>query len=328
MKKIIVLLLTALSLISLSSCTNKSPYIISSDNIGIKSGVYAYYLDKVMSSPKVYGVKNETKEEITAAATKLCKEFLAGAILFEESKADFSQQYKSQVAEETEKQWSLFGNYYKSIGLEKPDLTQINTYEAKKDCLLQFYYGKGGKNQVSDSDLKEKFVDMYIGFKAFEGSFTKTNIKGETVDMTEKEKESLISEFRKMANEINEGASIDDVYAAYCAKEGLVATSALEVMLTKKNDPLYADDFFSKLSTISHGKAAPVTSGSSVYVVERYTIASSDEDVFEQYRNEVLEEMKMSAVEKKISKTAESTSFEVNEKSAYKLYEEIQKNKK
>mgnify|MGYP003299865084 CR=1 FL=1 len=165
---------------------------------------------------------------------------------------------------------------------------------------------------------------MYIGFKAFEGSFTKTNVKGEIIDMTEAERESLIAEFRAMANKINEGASIDDDYADYCKKEGLVATNALEVMLTTEKDPMYADDFFKKLSTITHGKAAPVTSGSSVYVALRCTIASSDEDVFEQYRSVVLEKMKMSSVEKKITKKADTMKFEINEKVMSKVYDKVE----
>ena len=325
MKKIIVLLLAGILLFSLASCGEKNPYVLISGEGTVNKGVYAYFLDKVMSSPEAYSVDLKSKEAVRNAAEALCKEYMAAEKLLSAEKISFSQQYKSQVAEETEKEWSLFGNYYKSIGMTKPDLTLINTYEAQKDCLLQYYYGKGGKNEVSDIDLKEKFVDLYIGFKAFEGSFTKVNVKGETVDMTESEREALIAEFRSMANKINEGASIDEVYADYCKKEGLVATNALEVMLTTEKDPMYADDFFKKLSTITHGKAAPVTSGSSVYVVERCTIASSDEDVFEQYRAVVLEKMKMSSVEKKITKKADGIKPETNEKLASKVYEAVAK---
>ena len=101
------------------------------------------------------------KKAVENKALSLCKEYMASEEILREEKIEFSQQYKSQVAEETEREWSLFGNYYKSIGMEKPDLTLINTYESRKDCLLQYYYGKGGKNEVSDMDLKEEFVDLY-----------------------------------------------------------------------------------------------------------------------------------------------------------------------
>lgn len=325
MKKVFILFLSAVLFFCFTSCSGKSEYVLTSGNLKVSSGVYAYYLDKVMSSAEEYGAQSTNKESIQSAAIKLCENYIATLSLFSKNEVDFSQQYKSQVAEETEEVWSLFGNYYKSIGIEKTDMNIIKTVEAKKDCLLQFYYGKGGKNEVSDDKLKEKFVEMYIGFKAFEGTFTKTNVKGESVEMTESEKEALISQFRKMATKINEGESIDDVYEEYCASNGLVATTALEVMLTKENDPMYADDFFKKLKTISHGKAAPVTSGTSVYVAQRCTIASSDEDVFEQYRSVVLEEMKMSDVEKKISKERETLSFETDEKLLNRIYKEVEK---
>lgn len=325
MKKLVVFLLTAVLFISFSSCKEKNHYAVSSGEEGITKGVYAYYVDTVMSCPEEYSVDLKNKEEVKNAALALCQKHIGAEKLISDSKIVFLQQYKSQVADETEKEWSLFGNYYKSIGMTKPDLTAVNTYEAQKDCILQYFYGKGGKDEVSDMDLKEKFVDLYIGFKAFEGSFTKVNVKGETVDMTESEREALISEFRAMANKINEGASIDDVYADYCKKEGLVATNNFEVMLTTEKDPMYADDFFSKLSTITHGRAAPVTSGSSVYVALRCTIASSDEDVFEQYRGVVLEKMKMSSVEKKITKKTDGLSFECDEKITEKVYETVEK---
>lgn len=323
MKRRFICIILAVLILSLSGCTKKNKAAVTVDGESISEGVYAYYLDKIMSSPKEYGVDLKNKEKVEKVALSLCAESVAVSRLIRENRLSLSQLSKSSVAENTEKIWGLFGSYYESAGVRKPDINYIYTYEAGKQELLQYYFGKNGKNPVSDSDLKEAFVDMYIGIKAFEGSFTKTNVKGETVDMTEKERENLIARFRKMADRINEGADIDDVYVDYCTGQGLVATSALEVMIVKDKDPMYADDFFKKVSTISHGKAAPVTSGSSVYVVERCTIATSDADAFEEYRTVVLESMKMPAVEKKIKAKVKTLDVQTSEKITKKIYGQV-----
>lgn len=322
-KPLALILAVVLFITSFSSCSSKKSHTVTAGDGFVSSGVFAYYLDKIMSDPKEYGVNAENKNELFEKTTELCCNHIATESLMKEKKITLSRSYKAEVAEETENEWSLFGEYYKSIGVSKPDLTEINTFKARKHQLVDYFFGPSGEKPVSDAELKQKFVEIYIGFKAFEGSFAKTNIKGETVDMTEKEKEKLIARFRKMANKINEGASIDSVYEDYCTSQGLLAISTPEVILMKNKDPMYADDFFKKVSTISHSKAAPVTSGSSVYVVQRVTIATSDEDAFSQYRTEVLREMKMPAVEKKIAAVAKELKPEYNSSAASKIYKTV-----
>lgn len=329
MKKVICIICALLILFSLTSCSSNHLYPLSTQNTNITKGVYAYYLDKVLSNAKSYEVDAEDDDAVKEKVLQLCKEHIAASNLMNEYGLTLSQELKSEIASQTESVWSLFGQYYKSIGVTKPDITAVNTFTAQKNQLVEYYYGTNGKKPVSDDTLKQKFVEMYVGFKAFEGTFTKVNVKGETIDMTEKEREKLISTFRKMANKINDGASIDDVYEQYCTSQGLVTTGKLEVILMKKGDPMYADDFFDKVLTISHSKAAPVTSGSSVYVIERCTIASTGEDAFEEYRTEVLRELKMPAIEKLISAKVKETEALQDDKAikelskiVYKIHED------
>lgn len=311
--KLLCLFLIVSIVFTLSSCSKKEAYVLKIGEYQVTEGVFAYYLDRIMANPKEYGVKKDDSEAITQKAISLCKDIASAEKLMKDNSINLQIQYKTDIAEKTEDLWNLFGDYYKSVGVSKPDITKINTYEAMKKQLVQYYFGQDGTKPVSDEKLKQKFVEMFIGYKGFEGSFTKLNAKGETIPMTEKERENLIDEFRSMANKINDGASIDEVYADYCTSQGLVVTDELQVNLVKEKDPMYADDFFEKVSTISHGKAAPVTSGSSVYVVERATIATSDDDAFEAYREEVLYEMKMPTIEGKITK--EAAKLEVTQES-------------
>ena len=86
---------------------------------------------------------------------------------------------------------------------------------------------------------------------------------------------------------------------------------------------MYDDDFFAKMSTISHGRAAIVKTGSSIYVVQRSTIATSDEDAFAVYRTDVLNEMKMPAVEKLLSKTASGYTVTTDENALHEIYRKL-----
>lgn len=323
MKRTISLLAVLLVLLSLSGCGKNSGNTIDVSGANVPVGVYTYYLDKVMSDPKAYSAKANDEASIKEAALTECKNYTALFSLLHDSGIAIEYRLKSEVAANTEKIWNLFSSYYRKIGVSKQDINKIMTYEAGKEQLVLALYGEGSKNEVSEDDLKQKFVELYIGFKGFECKLTKENANGETVSMTEKEKRETETQLRKYADEIDKGADIDAVYAKYCRSKGLVATEALTVNITKENDPMFDDDFFSKMSTISHGRAAIVKTGSSIYVVQRCTIATSDEDAFAVYRTDVLNEMKMPAVEKKITKTAAGYTVTADEKVLHKIYQKL-----
>ena len=132
--------------------------------------------------------------------------------------------------ENTENLWSLFSDYYDSIGVSKQDITEIQTHESRMLQLLDHFYGANGKDPVKEIDLKERFVDMYVGFKTIEGSLTRTNDKGETVPLTEKEIKETEKLFSSMAKSINDGtATIDELNIQYNDSLGIIVTSPLSV---------------------------------------------------------------------------------------------------
>lgn len=329
MKKAAVCLLCAVfALCAFCSCSKQESPALEIDGKSVSNGVFAYYVSKTLSSEKGGKTKKDNADEVIENAVSLCARDIAAENLMKKENVVFSRRQKSEKAEETENLWSLYSRFYSAIGTTKPDLTAICENSQRLDSLVEFYYGTGAKNEVSDDKLKEEFVKMYIGFKAFEGSFTKVNSKGETVEMTQSEKDKLTERFRSMAQKVDAGASIDSVYEAYCKSMGLVATSEIELTLIKDKDPMFADDFFKKVSTISHGRAAPVISGSSIYVVQRSTIAQNDDDAFRQHRDDVLLALKRPAVEKKIEKSAKKLKIKKDSSELKRIYETVIKAKK
>lgn len=318
-----VLLCVIIILLTFAGCTEYKECPVEIQGAYITPGVYAYYLNEVMTKPKKYSAKAGDENSIKAAALELCKNHIALASFSEREKIPLGAEFKSQAASRTEGLWDLFSSHYKALGIEKSDLTKVMTFEESKRQLVQYYYGIGGKNEVSDDSLKQSFVELYIGFKAFEAPLTRVNTKGETVPLSEKEKERTIEEFREMARKANNGTSIDKIYASYCKKQGLVVTSNLSVSLMKDGDPMYDDDFFERVSTITHGYTGIIISEKTVYVVQRCTIATSDEDAFAEYRTEVLEHEKMPEIEKKIASLAKAYEPNVREKQAEAIYKTV-----
>ncbi len=302
MKKALALITVIVLILSFSACGKKAyPYTF--EDHAVTEGLYNYYRAKVTSSPEEYSASADDESSIDAAVKQCCSEYLAAIKLMEDEKIVLGSEFKRLAAENTEDIWSLFSDYYNSIGVTKQDITRSQEHESRMLQLLDHFYGAEGKEPVKEMDLKERFVDMYVGFKAIEGSLTRINEKGEAVPLTDREIKETEALFSSMAKSINEGnVTIDELNAEYNDSLGIIVTSPLSVLLTKEKDPMYDDDFFSKVSGISHGRAKVVKSGDSIYVIERQTIATDDEDAFMSYRSEVLQDMRMGKIEKKLKK--------------------------
>ena len=320
-KRILALSLCFVMLFSLCSCKADNSVMTVSDT-EIPSGVFAYYLNEVMSAPEKYDVTDNDRQTIIEKAELLCKGYAVTALFMNERKVTLGTGNKQSVATRTETLWNLYSDYYKSIGIDKTDITKVITHEERKLSLLEYYFGEKGLKPVSEDELKEEFVDIYVGFKAVEGSLTKTNDAGETVEMTEKEKAALKKRFSTYAQRINDGEiTIDEANVAYNSSLGLIVTGDVESSIVRSGDPMFAEDFFDKVNSMSHTKAAVIESGTKIYLVQRERIATDEGDAFFTYRTEVLKQMKMASVENKIKALADKAEADVKRRKLEKIYD-------
>ncbi len=298
-KAVCILTITLLMLSCLTACTGKA-YPIAVGESRISEGVYAYYLSV-----------SENEDE----ALEHCKDFAAAEKLMNDEGISLSANYKRLVAEETDSKWSLFSAYYENIGVSKQDITEVFTAEYSKNELLDYYYGEKGKSKVSDKKLKKEFDSTYVGFKAIEASYMKLSDMGESVELSEAEKKRLRNSFSSMAQRINSGAiTIDDANESYNESIGLIVTQSLETALTKEGDILYGDNFFSEAKSLGKGKAGVIESGSSIYLLQRQTITNDEDGYFIMYKAEILEKLKMSAIEKKLTAATTEMQVKVNKR--------------
>lgn len=305
MKRILFLVPLLIILVAtFASCSSDIDIQMTVDGIEIKKGIYNYYLDEAKK-------ETDNVEKLDETALQKCKEFAAAQLMLKEENLSVRAYFKRKTAEDTEALWNMFGEYYKKNDISKSDINSVIFSQYAKKEILHHYYGTDGIKPVSIMDLKEEFVDMYVGFKAIEGSLTKENNMGETVNLSEKEAEVLKKKFSAMASQINnKTATIDELNESYNDSLGLIVTDTLPVILAKKDDGLYDEKFFDAVMDIPHGFARVVQSGSYIYVVERAVIATSDEDAFTQYSEEVLENMKMGSIDKMIKKRADKCTVE------------------
>lgn len=293
-KRYITIALVALLFCTIFISCGKDDSTIKIGDYEVPKGVYTYFYDE-----------SKDEEDPENSAIKKCKEYIAVDILMDKAGTYLSTTRKGEAAEKTENLWGMFSSYYNSIGVTKQDINLIATNEMNKIQLLHYYYGKGGKNEISTADIKKEFDKTYVGFKAIEAELTKTDDLGDTLPLSTKEKSTLKKELNAIANRINSGSDPDEENVIYNEKRGLIVTQELSLNIIKSDDPLYSEDFFNAVSRLSYGKAGVIECGNKIYMLQRQRIDSNDE-VFSLYADKVLEEMKMEKIEGLIEKTAKS----------------------
>ena len=305
MKRITILSFLIIILVfTLSACRSGNDVKMVIEGTEIKNGVYNYYYDEA-------GKETEDSEKRAEIALQKCKELAASNLLLKEKSLSVRAYFKRKTAEDTEALWNMFSEHYRKNNITKSDINTVVFQRYIKKEILHYYYDTDGIKPVSVTDLKEEFVDLYVGFKAIEGSLTKENNMGETVPLSEAEITALKKKFSSMASQINnDSATIDELNESYSEAQGLIVTDTLPIILAKKDDGLYDESFFDAVMDIPHGFARVVESGTSIYVVERAVIATSDEDAFSLYSEEVLENMKMGNIDKMIQKRADKCKVE------------------
>lgn len=298
MRKLLSLVLCAGLLLTLCGCSGgRVPALAAAGGVPVSQGVYAWFCSDAKKHAEAYGLAPGDEDAASAWAETQCRRMVALDRYLRQQKIAVRFDLKSEAAARTEGEWALFRAHYRDLGMTKADLTRIHTFEAQKKQLVQTFYGPGGKEELSEQTLRESFVKLYVGFKAFEGALTAQNAEGETVPLDAAAEANLLEQFRGMAARANSGTDLDELYAEYCETQGLIVTAPLTVSLMKDGDPMYDDGFFALVASLSPGTTAAIRTAGSVYLLQRVAIDKSDEDAFEACRDEVLYHEKLPDVE-------------------------------
>ena len=292
----------------------------------LSKGLFTYYLDDVLSSPSEYGIEAGDRKAATECAVECCKRYVASEKYMKEKDIVLSSGNKQAIATEVETKWSLYADYYRKLGVAKTDLTEAVTHEYRLRQMIDYYYGPEGLEPIDEMELKETFVDLYVGFRAIAVPLTKENSLGETVPLTEAEQETLLNLLRGYRNAINEGTkTIDEVNVEYNNTLDIIVTENLEINVVKIGSPMYTQEFYDTMLEISHTRAGIIICPNTMYLVQREKIATTAEDEFYVYRAGLIEELKIDEIREQINTYAADLKAEIDNAAAEEIYLSIYK---
>ena len=307
-KRIIALIMTLiLILLTFSGCSSSQKPALNISKAEVTPGVYTYFYDYVYSNRKSFKIKgDDIEKEVHEKAVELIKEYIAVNTMAEKLGVSLSYTLRAQTASKTDSRWDLFGKYYSSIGMTKQDLCKIITNSALKSALLEYYYGENSKkNPTSTQELKNAFVEKYIGVNIIAASLTTTDALGSTVPMDTYELSNIRNMFYTMRDKLNGGADIDSVYSDYITTLDLIGTQSLDIYVITESSVGYGENFFAQVSALRYKTAVVIEYEDTIYLAYRIDISDDDLGYFMNYKSDILEQLCMSKLDKKIASQAD-----------------------
>ena len=173
MKKTISLVMAvAVCLLSFASCYG--PAKVKVNGTKIDNEVYTYFDDMYA------GNEEEIKNAISRYVTVNTEYNIRNLTL--------SASQKSDLAQDVDDLWHIYGAHYKDLGVSKQTIYKIKTSEVYEDALLEYYYGPNGYEPVSENTLKEYFKKNYIAISYATEYLFNFDETGALVPMTNEEK--------------------------------------------------------------------------------------------------------------------------------------------
>mgnify|MGYP000579782234 CR=1 FL=1 len=117
----------------------------------VSSEIYTYYYDLVKRSPEQY--PGDARENTIS----LCKEYVAVNTLAAERSITLKTEREAAASAWVNQQWKFFSTYYTGLGISKQTLMKVRENEARRELLLEAYYGANGLQPVAEDALKDYF---------------------------------------------------------------------------------------------------------------------------------------------------------------------------
>lgn len=272
-KKAVSIILALIMAILFCSCGGNDDSALSFGDTEIGRDIYTYYLDnELMNNPDL------SKEDAIEKANDDCIEYVKINSKYNELSITLSAAKKNQIANNVDDTWSMYGTYYKKIGISKSTLTKVYESAAYKKVVLEAIYGADGTDPIDETEIKTYYSENYLFFKAINGYYTDS--------MTSAERQTLLDSFKKLKNSITTSNTIDNVNYAYITGQGGSTSAELSLsVITKATKNKYPDGFFESVYEMSVGDVSVLSYDDYVFVVEK---ESSDKQ-YDNYYDDCLE---------------------------------------
>lgn len=276
MKKLISLLLVAVMLLSLASCTTSKVKI---NGTKIDNEIYAYFEDSAQ--------KNEDGEVNEEEIIKAISRYVAINSEFANRGLTLDSSIKAEVSDSANDIWHLYGVYYESIGISKQAVYKIELSKAYENAILADYYSAEGDSPVSEDELKKYFEENYAAIRFVNGYLFDVDDTGAPTPMTEEQKAKLKTSFDSVAKMVDEGTAIEEAVGSLGEN-----TEVHDTVINAFSDGTFPDGFFDAVKGIESGKTAVITLLDYIFLVSRVDIFDEEYGYYNTYRTDCLKQMK------------------------------------
>lgn len=266
------------------------------NDVEISDDVFTYFLDLAVVDLGVDAPLKSLKEKATVYA----ETYFKTNSLAHSQGITLSTAEKADVSERVNAYWGIYGEYYSKIGVTKETLTKIFTADAFREALLVHIYGTGGEEEIPLTRLYAQFKTNYIVFQAITGYFTTTDLNGQTVKISETEKEALVLKFQNMSAMVNAGEQNMEEAADFLAESGY--QSSVQTVVLHKDDTSYPAGFFEKVKNTEARLATVIGTEEYIFLVLRGD-ADTKSSYFNEKRTEMIEIIVGNEIDEKIEKS-------------------------
>ncbi len=266
------------------------------NGVEISDDVFTYFLDLAVVDLGVNAPLKSLKEKASVYA----ETYFKTNSLAHSRGITLSTAEKSAVSEKVNAYWGIYGEYYSKIGVTKETLTKVFSADAFREALLVHFYGTGGEEEIPLSRLYAQFKTNYIVFQAITGYFTTTNLDGQTIKISETEKEALVLKFQNMSAMVNAGEQNMEEAADFLAESGY--QSSVQTVVLHKDDTSYPAGFFEKVKNTEARLATVIGTEEYIFLVLRGD-ADTKSSYFNEKRTEMIEIIVGTEIDEKIEKS-------------------------
>lgn len=271
MKKRIAALILILVMLTavFSSC---APTKVKVNGMKIDNEVYAYF---------------ESQSEDESSINQAIARYTAINSEFSSKGLKLSTPQKASLSQTVNDIWHLYGKYYEDIGVSKQTIYKIECSKQYEQSLLADYYGENGESPVSEDELKAYFTENYAGVRFVTGYLFNIDEKGATVAMTDEQKSNTVKAFDSVAAMVNNGTAIEEAVGALGEN-----TEVHNAVIFSFSEGTFPAGFFNAVKPVEKGKAAAITLGSYIFLVQRVDPFSEEYNYYKDYRTDCLNKMK------------------------------------
>lgn len=281
MKKLVSLFLVAvICILSFASCSG--PAKVRVNGTKIDNEVYAYFKDLHDG--------NETEIE------KAISRYVTINSEFYNRSLSLTPAQKSDLSLDVDDLWHLYGIHYQKLGISKQTLYKIETSKVYEDVLLDYYYGQGGVEPVSENDLKKYFKANYIAISYVTEYLFNIDETGATVSMTDTEKATIINSFARAEGLVNTGTPI----------EGATDKEVHNALINSSYDGSFPSGFYKEVANVKVGSASTIVLDDYAFLVHRIDVFDETYNYYDSYRTECLRRLKGDAFDKMVDQWSQS----------------------